>query len=56
MLRQKNAALRYFYTTRTDLTENKEETIKNCPTDSMVADYMTKPLANAQFKSQGRLS
>jgi hypothetical protein len=40
--------IKYFYIT--DLIENKEVTIKYCPTDSMAADYMTKPLTGAKFR------
>ena len=37
----------YFYIT--DLIERKEVEIKYCPTDDMIADYMTKPLSGAKF-------
>ena len=38
---------KYFYVTC--LIENNEVTIKYCPTDDMIADYMTKPLTGAKF-------
>jgi hypothetical protein len=46
--RTRHFDIKYFYIT--DLIENKEVTIKYCPTDSMVADYMTKPLTGAKFR------
>jgi hypothetical protein len=45
--RTRHFDIKYFYIT--DLIENKEVTIKYCPTDSMIADYMTKPLTGAKF-------
>jgi hypothetical protein len=33
----------------TDLIANKEVVIKYCPTDDMLADYMTKPLTGSKF-------
>jgi hypothetical protein len=33
----------------TDLIDRKEVTIKYCPTDDMIADYMTKPLTGSKF-------
>ena len=37
---------KYFYIT--DLIERKVVEIKYCPTDEMIADYMTKPLSGAK--------
>ena len=34
----------------TDLVGRKEVTIEYCPTDEMIADYMTKPLVGSKFK------
>jgi hypothetical protein len=39
--------IKYFYIT--DLIKRKEVTIQYCPTESMVADYMTKLLAGTKF-------
>jgi hypothetical protein len=39
--------IKYFYVT--DLNKRKEVTIQYCPTELMVADYMTKPLTGAKF-------
>ena len=39
--------IKYFYIT--DLIERKEVEIQYCPTDDMIADYMTKPLSGAKF-------
>ena len=35
----------------TDLVERKEVQIEYCPTENMIADYMTKPLVGAKFKT-----
>jgi hypothetical protein len=45
--RTRHFNIKYFYITC--LIENKEVTIKYCPTDDMIADYMTKPLTGAKF-------
>jgi hypothetical protein len=37
----------YFYVT--DLSQRGEETIEYCPTDAMLADYMSKPLVGSKF-------
>ncbi len=39
--------IKYFYIT--DLFERKEVQIKYCPSDAMLADYMTKPLVGTKF-------
>jgi Reverse transcriptase (RNA-dependent DNA polymerase) len=46
--RTRHFNIKYFYIT--DLIERKEVTIQYCPTDLMIADYMTKPLTGAKFK------
>ena len=45
--RTRHFNIKYFYITC--LIENNEVTIKYCPTDDMIADYMTKPLTGAKF-------
>jgi hypothetical protein len=45
--RTRHFDIKYFYIT--DLIARKEVTIQYCPTDDMVADYMTKPLSGAKF-------
>jgi hypothetical protein len=40
--------IKYFYVT--DLVGRKEVTVEYCPTDEMIADYMTKPLVGSKFK------
>lgn len=45
--RTRHFDIKYFYIT--DLIERKEVTIKYCPTDEMVSDYMTKPLTGKKF-------
>lgn len=45
--RTRHFNIKYFYIT--DLIERKEVTIQYCPTESMIADYMTKPLNGAKF-------
>jgi hypothetical protein len=47
--RTRHFLIRYFYIT--DLIQREELTIKYCPTDCMIADYMTKPLTGAKFHS-----
>ena len=39
--------IKYFYIT--DLIDRKEVQIEYCPTNAMIADYMTKPLVGAKF-------
>jgi hypothetical protein len=41
--------IKFFYIT--DLIERKEVTIEYCPTDDMIADYMTKPLTGTKFNN-----
>ena len=48
--RTKHLEIKYFYVT--DLIERKEIGVKYCPTNSMVADYMTKPITGAKFKDE----
>jgi hypothetical protein len=45
--RTRHFDIKYFYIT--DLIERKEVAIQYCPTDDMIADYMTKPLSGAKF-------
>ena len=45
--RTRHFNIKYFYITC--LIENKEVKIKYCPTDLMLADYMTKPLTGRKF-------
>ena len=45
--RSRHINIRYFYIK--DKVESKELEIKYCPTDEMVADYMTKPLQGKKF-------
>jgi len=45
--RTRHFDIKWFYIT--DLIKRKEITIKYCPTDEMVSDYMTKPLVGAKF-------
>jgi hypothetical protein len=40
--------IRYFFVT--DQVEKGNLSIEYCPTDEMVADYMTKPLSGAKFR------
>jgi Reverse transcriptase (RNA-dependent DNA polymerase) len=46
--RTRHFEIKYFYIT--DLIERKQVSIEYCSTNSMVADYMTKPLTGAKFK------
>ena len=39
--------IKYFYIT--DLIQRGEIQIEYCPTDAMIADYLTKPLVGAKF-------
>ena len=45
--RTRHFDIKYFYVT--DLIERKEVEIKFCPSDLMLADFMTKPLVGEQF-------
>ena len=45
--RTRHFNIKFFYIT--DLIERKEVTIEYCPTDDMLADYMTKPLTGSKF-------
>ena len=46
--RTRHFDIKYFYVT--DLVGRDEVTIEYCPTDEMIADYMTKPLVGSKFK------
>jgi len=46
--RTRHFHIKYFYIT--DLIKQGEVTIKHCPTDEMIADYMSKPVTGAKFK------
>ena len=43
----RNFYVRYFFVT--DLVGRNEVKIEYCPTDKMIADYMTKPLVGGKF-------
>ena len=45
--RTRHFNIKYFYIT--DLINNDEVSIMYCPTESMIADYFTKPLTGAKF-------
>ena len=45
--RTRHFNIKYFYIT--DLLKSKEISIKYCPTDQMIADYMTKPITGKKF-------
>jgi Reverse transcriptase (RNA-dependent DNA polymerase) len=45
--RTRHFDIKYFYIT--DLIKRNEVTIEYCPTEIMIADYMTKPLVGARF-------
>ncbi|MGL6008755.1 MAG: Ty1/Copia family ribonuclease HI, partial [Culicoidibacterales bacterium] len=45
--RTRHLNIKYFYIT--DLIKRKEVSSEYCPTNDMVADYMTKPLTGAKF-------
>ena len=46
--RTRHFDIKYFYIT--DLIRRNELEIEYCPTDDMIADYMTKPLVGAKFE------
>jgi hypothetical protein len=46
--RSRHLNIKYFFVT--DLINRKQVSIKYCPTDEMVVDYMTKPLTGTKFK------
>ena len=46
--RTRHFNIKYFYIT--DLIQRGEVTIEYCPTNDMIADYMTKPITGAKFK------
>ena len=45
--RTRHFNIKYFYVT--DLVKIKEITLRYCPTEEMIADYMTKPLVGSKF-------
>ena len=45
--RTRHFNIKFFYIT--DLIQRQEVSIKYCPTDQMIADYMTKPLTGQKF-------
>lgn len=45
--RTRHFNIKYFYIT--DLIDQNELRIEYCPTDKMIADYMTKPLTGPKF-------
>jgi len=46
--RSRHINIRYFFIS--DMKEKGQLSIRYCPTDKFVADYMTKPLHGSQFK------
>ena len=51
--RTRHFNIKYFYIT--DLIHRKELRIEYCPTDEMLADYMTKPLVGPPFEKMRAL-
>ena len=51
--RTRHFDIRLFYVT--DLIERNECYGKYCPTEDMIADYMSKPLVGAQYKRLKKL-
>ena len=45
--RARNLEIKYFQVT--DVIKRKEIDMKYCPTDLMLADYITKPLSGSKF-------
>ena len=50
--RTRHVKIRYFFVNQ--FLENGEMKIKYCPTESMVADILTKPIVGSQFKMLAR--
>ena len=46
--RTRHFDIKLFYVT--DLVDQQEVQVKYCPTDSIVSDYMTKPLTGVKFR------
>ena len=46
--RSRHINIRYFFIS--DMKEKGQLSIRYCPTDKLVADYMTKPLHGSKFK------
>ena len=46
--RTRHFHIKYFYIT--DLINRNQITIEYCPTEDMIADYMTKPLVGTKFE------
>jgi hypothetical protein len=51
--RTRHFNIKYFYIT--DLISRNQVQIKYCPTDEMIADYMTKPLIGIKFQKFRKL-
>jgi hypothetical protein len=51
--RTRHMEIKYFYVT--DLIERKEIKVEYCPTDSMIVDYMTKPITGSKFNKFRRI-
>ena len=47
--RTRHFNIKYFFIT--DLIKQGEVSIKYCPTDAMIADFMTKPLTGQKFQA-----
>ena len=45
--RTRHFDIKFFYFT--DLIQRKEMEVKYCPTEEMIADYMTKPTVGSKF-------
>jgi hypothetical protein len=45
--------IKYYYVS--DLIERKEIKVEYCPTNSMVGDYMTKPITGSKFNKSRRI-
>ena len=51
--RTRHFDIKLFYVT--DLIERQEVAVEYCPTDKMIADYMSKPLTGSKFRMFRRL-
>jgi hypothetical protein len=47
--RTRHFEIKYFF--MNDLINRKEVEVEYCPTDSMIGDYMTKPLLGSKFRA-----
>jgi hypothetical protein len=51
--RSRHLNIKYFFIT--DLIRNKQVNVKYCPSDEILADYMSKPLTGRKFQRDRRL-